>query len=153
MCRMLWSYAHLSPCLKQPQQPQQPQPPQPPQPLQPSQPPQPPHRHLHSRVTEHSVACVLMSSCRSMEVDGAGTSAWRRRQRRLRSWIRHERQTVAMELAAALHHSRDVGPGTHAGLRAQKAASSGLVVSHKTHSALPGTEEAPPGVRPGSLVD
>ena len=28
----------------------------------------------------------------------------------------------AMELAAALHHSRDVGPGTHAGLRAQKAA-------------------------------
>ena len=33
--------------------------------------------------------------------------------------------TVAAELAAALHHSRDVGPGTHVGLRAQKTGSSG----------------------------
>ena len=68
-----------------------------------------------------------------MNVGGAGTSAWRRRQRRLRSWLRHERQTVAMELAAALHHSRDVGPGTHAGLRAQTA--------------------PPPGSRPGILAE
>ena len=45
----------------------------------------------------------------------AGTSAMRRRQRRLRATLRHERQTVAMELAAALHHSRDVGPGTYDG--------------------------------------
>ena len=37
----------------------------------------------------------------------------------------YERQTVAMELAAALHHSRDVGPGKDDGLRAQKTASSG----------------------------
>ena len=70
-----------------------------------------------------------MSNCGAtlavgLMADGEGTSAMRRRQRRLRSWLRHERQTVAMELAAALHHSRDVGPGTHAGLRAQKAASS-----------------------------
>ena len=42
----------------------------------------------------------------------------RRRERRLRSWLRHERQTVAMELAAALHRSRDgrgqttASPGT-----------------------------------------
>ena len=40
--------------------------------------------------------------------------------------LRHEGQTVAMELAAALHHSRDAGPGTCAGLRSQKTASSGL---------------------------
>ena len=33
--------------------------------------------------------------------------------------------TVAAELAVALHHSRDVGPGTHVGLREQKTASSG----------------------------
>ena len=39
--------------------------------------------------------------------------------------LRHERQTVAMELAAALHHSRDGGLGTSEGLRAQKTASSG----------------------------
>ena len=49
----------------------------------------------------------------------------RRRQRRLRAMLGHERQTVAMELAAALHHSRDAGPGTYDGLRAQATASSG----------------------------
>ena len=50
-----------------------------------------------------------------MNVDGAGTSAMRRRQRRLRAMLRHERQTVAMELAAALHHSRDGGRVTNHG--------------------------------------
>ena len=34
---------------------------------------------------------------------------WRRRQRELRSWWRHERMTVAAEFAVALHHSRGVG--------------------------------------------
>ena len=52
-------------------------------------------------------------------------AAARRRQRRLRSWLKHERQTVAMELAAALHHSRDGGRVTNYGLRAPKTASSG----------------------------
>ena len=52
-----------------------------------------------------------------------GSSAWRRRQRRLRSVLRHVRQIVAVELAA-LHHSRDVGPAQHVGLRAQKTANS-----------------------------
>ena len=56
---------------------------------------------------------------------GSSGSAKRRRERRLRAMLRHERQTVAMELAAALHHSRDVGPGTFYGLRAPKTASSG----------------------------
>ena len=40
-------------------------------------------------------------------------------------FLRHERQTVAMELAAPLHHRRDVGPGLNDGLRAQTTASSG----------------------------
>ena len=52
-------------------------------------------------------------------------AAWRRRQRRLRSMLRHERQTVRMELAAALHHSWGGGLETHEGLRAQKTASAG----------------------------
>ena len=39
--------------------------------------------------------------------------------------LRHERQTVRMELAAALHHSWGGGLGTHEGLRAQKTASAG----------------------------
>ena len=51
--------------------------------------------------------------------------------------LRHERQTVAMELAAALHHSRDAGPGMHVGPRAQKTASSG-----QRHSVL--MEPEPP---------
>ena len=45
-----------------------------------------------------------------MNVEGAG--AKRRRERRLRAMLRHERQTVAMELAAAHHHSRDGAPKT-----------------------------------------
>ena len=57
-----------------------------------------------------------------MAVRGA---PWRRRQRRLRSMLWHERQTVRMELAAALHHSWSGGLGTHEGLRAQKTASAG----------------------------
>ena len=51
-------------------------------------------------------------------------AAWRRRQRRLRSMLRHERQTVAMELAAALHHSWG-WLGMNVGLRAQKTARAG----------------------------
>ena len=39
--------------------------------------------------------------------------------------MRHELQTVAMELAAALHHSRDGGFEAHVGLRTLKTASSG----------------------------
>ena len=38
--------------------------------------------------------------------------------------LRHERMTVRMGLAAALHHSRDVGPGKNDGLRAQKTVNS-----------------------------
>ena len=45
--------------------------------------------------------------------------------RRLRSMLRQLRQTVAMELAALLHHSRDGGRETYYGLRAPKTASSG----------------------------
>ena len=58
--------------------------------------------------------------------DLAGTSsAKRRRERRLRAMLSHERQTVAMELAAALHQSRDWERVTNYGLRAPKTASSG----------------------------
>ena len=41
----------------------------------------------------------------SMDADRATGAAWRRRQRRLRSWWRHEKQTVSAELATATHHS------------------------------------------------
>ena len=64
----------------------------------------------------------------SLEVDGAGTSSARmRRERRLRSWLRHERMTVAMELAAAPYHSSPKGvwpETTHNAPRGQRAATS-----------------------------
>ena len=47
-------------------------------------------------------------------------STRRRRERRLRSWLRHERVIVAAELSAALHHSRDGGREPYVGPRAQK---------------------------------
>ena len=40
-----------------------------------------------------------------MDFEHATGSALRRRQRRLRQWLRHERMTVAMALAEASHHA------------------------------------------------
>ena len=53
-------------------------------------------------------------------------SARRRRERRLRSFLRHERMTVRMELAAALHHSsfRGAGPEMYDAPRRQRTANS-----------------------------
>ena len=49
--------------------------------------------------------------------------AMRRQERRLRSWAKHERMTVAMALAENVYHSRQkVGGGEHDGPRAQKTA-------------------------------
>ena len=59
---------------------------------------------------------------RSLSMDGARTgSARRRRERRLRSWWRHERMSIAAALVEATHHSapRSGWPGTHLALRGQ----------------------------------
>ena len=53
--------------------------------------------------------------------------AKRRRERRLRSMLRHERQTVYMELAAALHHSCDGGRETNYRPRAPKTERPGVL--------------------------
>ena len=66
--------------------------------------------------------------------------ARRRRERRLRSWLRHEQQSVRMALVAASHHSaqqNDAQTGarareveeqvTHVGLRAQKTPPPGIL--------------------------
>ena len=58
-------------------------------------------------------------------MDGARVAgaAMRLRERRPRSWAKHERMTVAMALAENLHHSRQkVEGGEHDGPRAQKTA-------------------------------
>ena len=57
------------------------------------------------------------------EPSGRHVVAWRprseavRRDRRLRMHWRHEQLTLQMALAAALHHSRDVGPVTYNALQ------------------------------------
>ena len=58
--------------------------------------------------------------------DAGSGSARRRRERRLLSWLRHERMTVRMELTAALHHSAFKGAGfeTHDAPRSQKTVNS-----------------------------
>ena len=74
---------------------------------------------------------MLLSRCgdRSFEPSGRHVVAWRsrrgaakRRHRPLRKHWRHEQLTLQMALAAALHHSRDVGPVTYNALRSQKTA-------------------------------
>ena len=48
--------------------------------------------------------CGVLSVMMGSEQVGTG-AAQRRRQRRLRSWLRHERMTVAMALTERTHHS------------------------------------------------
>ena len=71
-----------------------------------------------------------------MDVDGAG-AANQRRERPLRSMLRHERQTVAMELAAALHHSRYARSNvSYAAPGGQMTASSGMRPSPLSEQSL-----------------
>ena len=58
--------------------------------------------------------------------DAGSSAARRKRERRLRSWLRHERMAVRKELTAALHHSasKSAGPEMHDALRSQKTVNS-----------------------------
>ena len=76
------------------------------------------------------------------EVDGEG-AARRRRQRRLRSWLKHERQSVAMALAEYTHHAS----------RGQTRARAREEVENVTRDGLRAQKSPPPGERPGCLVD
>ena len=82
--------------------------------------------------------------------DAGSGSARRRRERRLRSWLRHERMTVRMELAAALHHSAFKGAmfETHDAPRSQK-----TVNSKREAELFSLFEEELGGTRPDRLSD
>ena len=79
-----------------------------------------------------------------------GTSARRRRERRLRAQWRHEQQSIAMALAAAQHHSapKSAGPVSHNVLRNQKTAREGT-----EFYAMSEDSDVVVGGRPPSLVD
>ena len=74
--------------------------------------------------------------------DGEG-AARRRRQRRLRSWLKHERQSVAMALAEYTHHAS----------RGQTRARAREEVELATHFGLRAQKTPPPGERPGLLLE
>ena len=81
-------------------------------------------------------------------------AAQRRRQRRLRSWLRHEQQTVAAVLATVSHHSFPKVDTAHDGLRALRTVTSTREgVEHEKHVGLRAQKRPLPGVRPGSLLD
>ena len=88
----------------------------------------------HDHQTFPLKSCLFCVACCEtlavdMNVDGAG-AAKRRRERRLRSWWRHERMSIACALAEALHHSsgapkydkRVVEDAKHGAVRGQTAA-------------------------------
>ena len=71
------------------------------------------------------------------------SAAKRRRDRRLRMHWRHEQLTLRMALAAALHHSRDVGPVTYNALRSQKTARAWEEEENEMHFATGQTTPPP----------
>ena len=81
------------------------------------------------------------------DVGGGTGSARRLRERRLRSFLRHERMAVALHLAEALHHSSGASLEPVAERREEE------VEAEVVHDALRGQEQPPPRVQPGSLSD
>ena len=80
-------------------------------------------------------------------------AAKRRRERRLRSWWRHEAQSVQAAVVSALHHSRDVGPATYKAPRGQKKTAEVEEAGLESHSGLRAPTPLPPGMRPAPLAE
>ena len=78
----------------------------------------------------------------AMAVDCEG-AAQRRRQRRFRQFLRHERLSVAMHLAEALHHS--AGPSK---LKVVERRERQEEAGSETYHAPRGPKALPPGMRP-----
>ena len=127
---MLCTYTQSHTCQKQPQQP---------------------HTGVSLKRSRTSVFpfCATLAVDMPVHGDGASGAAKRRRERRLRSWWRHEAQSVQAAVVSALHHSRDVGPAKNEALRGQttEVEEAGLV----THSRLRAPPPLPPGMRPALL--
>ena len=99
-----------------------------------------PHHHHHQAF--HSRRSVSLNFCANPAVGMSELgSARRRRERQLRAWHRHEQNTVAMELATALHHS------------AQRVEASREGVEGEKYCAPPRAKPPLPGKRPAPLVE
>ena len=79
-------------------------------------------------------------------------AAQRRRQRRLRSWLRHERMTVAMALAESTHHSSRGQTIARAGVWGREMNYTATIRNPPTpQPELFSLEEEPGGLRPDRL--
>ena len=87
------------------------------------------------------------------ERDAAGSSARRRRERRLRSFWRHEKLAIQMALSEAMHHSASRGAWhvSNAALRGQKPDRAGDAAGTEFHAMSEVDELPAAGVRPPSL--
>ena len=99
-------------------------------------------------------ACGLVMAESSGQPLAERGAAWRRRQRRLRSWWRHEQQTVAAVLATGSHHSYPKVDTAHDGLRALRTVTStGRGVDHEKYVGLRAQKPPLPGKRPGLQLE
>ena len=115
------------------------------------QPPQPPPPSRFKQVAR--IFCwVTFSRTLAVAMSERAGAAERRRERRLRSWLRHERMTVAMALAEQLHHSINRVERDEA-LRRQTTRASEEEVENVTHSSPRALKTPPPGERPGILAE
>ena len=93
-----------------------------------------------------SRACTNLAVDMESHVDGARGAAARRRQRRLRAQWQHEKQSVAMALTEALHHSS--GPTTMKVVERREGPEGEV---RETHDGLRAQERPLPGTRPAPL--
>ena len=92
-------------------------------------------------------------SCRPRQVDGDG-AAKRRRLRRLRSWWRHEQQTVAAVLATVTHHFfGKVGTASGVLRNMETATRTGNGEEYEAHYAAKFRKTPPQGGRPAPLPE
>ena len=83
-----------------------------------------------------------------------GGAAWRRKQRRLRSWRRHEQQSIAAVLATVSHHSYPKVDTTNAALRGQMIGTSTRAPAAAEYFELSSDDGRPAGgMRPKSLLE
>ena len=125
-------------------------------------------QHNNNRLRQ---VCVIVFLLRVAMMDESSwqpmSAAQRRRQRRLRSMLGHEQQTVRMALATVLHHSYGRVHTENGALRSQNTATRARAEERETNTAPrrqeppqpPGTQyfdlddESVPGTRSDRLVD
>ena len=88
-----------------------------------------------------------------MDVERASGAEWRRRQRRLRSWWRHEQQTVAAVLATVTHHSHSKVGTANDAPRSQKKVTSTRVRPAENYELSSDDGRPTGGERPAALLE